>query len=69
MKVVEVSAICGRFAINTGAKSVYFYWKEWKGGWCEVDINHLGVSAIDFWNYRQDKKVYRSIFKIKVVED
>lgn len=71
MKVVEVSAICHRYAITPDGKEVYFYWKEWKGGWSKVDVTHLGCDSLQFWNHAIPfyDKVHRGIFKIKVVED
>lgn len=66
MKQVEVSAISNRVAISPDGNHVYMYWPNWKGGWCECEVQN----TLSFWNIvTMNCIVHRGIFKIKVVED
>lgn len=63
---VEVSAICGFFAISPCAGYIYYFQGYRKCVWKKVGVQN----SLSYWNLcTANRKVHRGIFKIRVVED
>lgn len=64
--MVEVSAICGSFAISPCAGYIYYFQGYRKLVWTKVPAKNV----LSYWNLcTANSKVHRGIFKIRVVEE